>query len=273
LIVEDADGTDRHVVLKAPPASIRSFAVSPDGVWLAYTTIHDDVLVRKLEGHGTGDPITVEGSSIDSPTVPSWSPDGSRLGFVMETDAGQRDVVVVDVAERLGHVLTETPEEESAVAWSPNGRWLAVERTSTTVGCEYAGAPFRFQEIYRMRPDGSHEVNMTADKPWNWRLIDWTPRGLLSQTFNTDSDGDVTTPCGDGSDDNHLFQPRRGRDHRLPSHHGGRPLALSPDRSSYLYSRFGDTDRMWKADVDGSGKPELVTRNARFGDWFASPDR
>jgi TolB protein len=66
---------------------------------------------------------------------PRYAPDGTRVAFV-HTGAG--DVRVVDLrTRRVRTVFTpepETYEEESigwAVAWSPDGRWLAVQWTNS----------------------------------------------------------------------------------------------------------------------------------------------
>jgi Tol biopolymer transport system component len=84
-----------------------------------------------------------------------WSPDGGAIALTLwdttSTPAGQEDVYRI-AADGTGLTnLTRTPERESSVAWSPDGRWLAFLASDET----------QQNDLYRMRADGTQRVRLT----------------------------------------------------------------------------------------------------------------
>ncbi|MHC5003545.1 MAG: TolB family protein, partial [Planctomycetota bacterium] len=59
--------------------------------------------------------------------MPRWSPDGTRLAFVRSVEKGHPQVHLIDVDGGEATALTDLPEGSiGAVAWSPDGRRLAI---------------------------------------------------------------------------------------------------------------------------------------------------
>jgi dipeptidyl aminopeptidase/acylaminoacyl peptidase len=70
------------------------------------------------------------GAGMSGPAF-DWSPDGSAIAFSHSPspsggDWVRADVSVVDVATGRARPLAATPAAEGGVAWSPDGRWVAV---------------------------------------------------------------------------------------------------------------------------------------------------
>lgn len=70
------------------------------------------------------------GAGLSGPAF-DWSPDGSAIAFAHSPspfgdDWVRADVSVVDVATGRVRPLAATPAAEGGVAWSPDGRWVAV---------------------------------------------------------------------------------------------------------------------------------------------------
>lgn len=55
----------------------------------------------------------------------SWSPDGNQIAVTIRTDSTENDIVLIDVKTLSVTTLTDTPINESEIAWSPSGRYLA----------------------------------------------------------------------------------------------------------------------------------------------------
>ena len=72
---------------------------------------------------------------VDSPkinvTMPSWSPDGSRLAYIQwDTATYISDLYVADADGRNPQRLTREEAVLSEPAWSPDGNWLAFSKRS-----------------------------------------------------------------------------------------------------------------------------------------------
>jgi Tol biopolymer transport system component len=148
LWLRKVDG-DRAVSLTAdfdPPAVTPSF--SPDGSKIAFS------VERTHPAHG----VYVMSASGDSPHRvadrgfrPAWSPDGSKLAFVTcdawEDVAWLSDSGTVEVVDLASGVVTPIVAKKAYddVAWSPDGRWLALlddERDLWTIPAS-GGTPTR----------------------------------------------------------------------------------------------------------------------------------
>ena len=65
-------------------------------------------------------------------TSPAWSPDGRTLAFLRQKRDGVSELILVPAAGGPEHKIAETreqpwfaPRKSSAIAWSPDGRWIA----------------------------------------------------------------------------------------------------------------------------------------------------
>jgi dipeptidyl aminopeptidase/acylaminoacyl peptidase len=80
---------------------------------------------------------------------PAWSPDGTRLAFVLH-EGGARDLHVLDLATRKRTRITHDAAEDLTPAWSPDGAWVvwASDRDGTF-------------DIYAWRADGGATARIT----------------------------------------------------------------------------------------------------------------
>ena len=76
---------------------------------------------------------------------------------------GNTDLYVMNADGRLQRRLTRAPRDNSAPAWSPDGRKIAFLSTRD-------GNP----EIYVMNTDGTEQRNLTRN-PTDDRLVAWSP--------------------------------------------------------------------------------------------------
>ena len=74
---------------------------------------------------------TMSGHSRSNPgggAQPTWSADGRRLAFLARVLVDRRDVHIVDADGRNLRNVSNSPEDENGLAWSPDGTRLAYVR-------------------------------------------------------------------------------------------------------------------------------------------------
>src|SRR5262249_33201259 len=135
------------------------------------------IFVRSVSGAGDHDLWFVhpDGSDLRRLTsgadvlAASWAPDSRRVVVVgrgpSEIDPNGR-VEVVNVVTGRARTLLARSKGSFAVAWSPNGRWIALSGTPDTSA--------RAGGTYLVRPDGKrlHRVSSRGD---SFRPISWSP--------------------------------------------------------------------------------------------------
>ena len=159
---------------------------SPDGRRLVYTAWNLDPC---YPGPATKCAVTdiwtvnADGSGeqrlFERALQPVWSPDGRRLLFrrflgPAEADMGVGDLVIARVDGSHERTLVPGPSYDatsSQAAWSPDGKWIAFERTP------WSGLQHR---LFLIRADGSrlHRLTEGTYPAWspNGRLIAFTRR-------------------------------------------------------------------------------------------------
>jgi WD40 repeat protein len=144
LFVMNADGTGS--VRLTSDGSDADAAWHPGGTQIAFT--------RTVGGRSVAYAMNATGSAAAPIALPStlkavfhlaWSPDGAKLAFTCEVDAGNTDICLAN-ADGTGFLrLTSDPARDASPAWKPDGSKIAFSTTRYTGG----------HEVVVINPDGS----------------------------------------------------------------------------------------------------------------------
>ena len=275
--------------------------ISPDGKRIAFERSSFDVMKDRpraslwsVNADGTDlrpllDPARQAGS-------PRWSPDGSRLLFAATLD-GKSDVFVRWMDSGQEAKLTHLEESPGALAWSPNGKWIAftmfvpeeakpfVQMPSPPDGADW-GPPIKFIDQVQYRFDGRGYLRRGHDHIFVLPAEGGTARQLTSGPF--DDGAPKWTPDGASI----VFSANRRPDaehepldteiHEVSVNSGevksltnrrGPDLdpAVSPDGKLIAYTGFDDrrqgyqVTRLYIMNRDGSGTRVVGTLDRDVG--------
>ena len=148
---------------------------SPDGTLLAISCRPSSLVYVVPAAGGTPRLLT--------PLTPSywhgWSPDGRTLAYVGQR-SGEFDIYTMPVAGGPETRLTTAPGLDDGPDYTPDGRWIYFNSVRTGT-----------MRIWRMRPDGSNQEQVTFDRQY----ADWFPhpspdgRWLVFVSFDATVDG------------------------------------------------------------------------------------
>ncbi len=182
--------------------------ISPDGSQILYTRAWVDKMkdqrrssVWIMNADGSRNRFLVDGSA------PRWSPDGSRIVFTDEDDAGDSQIFIrwMD-AEGATSQITRVENSPGNLRWSPDGSQVAftmtvaspasewsVELPSRPEGAEWTGSPKVVERLQYRRDrrgyidDGYTHVFLVpaeggtprqlTDGDWNHSAPEWMPDG------------------------------------------------------------------------------------------------
>ena len=164
---------------------------------LARASLADAPTVRSgVAGHCNAD-IAVRASdgtvrqlttASDFDGLPSWSPDGKRIAWVVNHD-GRNDIVIANIDGSNRAQLTDDAAQDLFPRWSPDG--TAIAFSSNRDGD---------QEIYLMAPDGS-DVRQVTDNAWDDLAAAWSPDGSTVAYVSMDGGQHIRVMDPDGSSD------------------------------------------------------------------------
>ncbi len=192
----------------------------------------------------------------ESAIQPAWSPDGSRVAYVVQTSAqggGAPDIHVMNADGSNDEVLAGGPGWQYLPSWSPDGTRIAF--VSNEDGND---------EIYVVAVDRSGKGRLTND-PDEDLFPTWSPdMARIAFVSNRDGVPQVYVMDADGGRPTNVS--------RLPAG-GAYDPAWSPDGSKIAFASDGDGDpEIYVMDADGSGVTRLTEDPGH--DWTPawSPD-
>ena len=164
--------------LTNPPGNLNTFSAdwSPNGRWVAYTRLGEDVrgYIFRIRRDGT-DRQNLSKMSCTGPCTaeyaPAWSPDGTRMAYAREASFSARWRIYVKDADGTDahQVVPSRPRtRDSGPQWSPSGKRLVFGRSDFRRGKS---------AVFTIRVDGTRLHRIT---PWLMNAggsLDWSPNG------------------------------------------------------------------------------------------------
>jgi dipeptidyl aminopeptidase/acylaminoacyl peptidase len=235
--------------------------ISPDGRTIAYVRRSNDVMTDRarstiwLVDVATGQqrPLLAGTGSYSSPR---WSPDGTRLAYVMSEGGAAPQLYVRWIAGGESARITGLPDSPDSIVWSPDGRRLAYSMFVPDEGARLGSAP--------AKPDGAKwadplqfisAVTYRADsagylKP-GYNQIFWVP-----------ADGGAPTQLTFGATN------------------AGGPVSWSPDGRSIVFGadlskdweRNPNESEIYRVSIDGGAPVALTSRKGPDFGPIVSPN-
>jgi TolB protein len=210
----------------------------------------DTMITRPLVAFYNLSVINADGTGLQrlatdasSDIEPAWSPDGTKIAFSTDRDAGDYEVYVMHADGTNPVRLTNSPGEDGQPAWSPDGSKLAFATTRD------APTDSLHPEIYVMSAvDGSGPVNLTLDAAADLEPA-WSPDGTKI-AFASDRSGQFEIWVMNANGTNPV---------RLT--HGSKPAELpawSPDGTKIAYDSDG---HIWIMYADGSQPTQITSKS------------
>lgn len=178
----NSDGTGLTQLTFNGAPEDRGSSWSPDGSQIVYHTTefqaapgagHSSFEIMIINADGTGK--TRLTNNLVQDTLPSWSPDGTRIAFFSTRD-GDGEIYVMNVDGSGVTRLTSSPGEDAHPMWSPDGSQIAFH--SRRLGR---------LDVFVMNADGSNPRLVTTGTAATSEFFPvWSPDGtMLTYTGNT----------------------------------------------------------------------------------------
>lgn len=197
-------------------------------------------------------------ASIGSCTSPGFSPDGARVAFVSDL-SGSPQVWTVAATGGWPDQVTALSDQVRAVAWSPDGAWLA---------CSVAPGGGMNQQVYLVHPDGTGLRRLTDGGTETNHLGDWTDDGAaLIVTSNRDTPAAMTP---------YLVDVTSGAWRRVAESPGTGDLIVSRDGRRAVHSRrvYRGDNNLYLIDLTRGGEHLLTPHDGpgTFANAHFAPD-
>lgn len=161
-----------------PLEFIRTSSVfwSPDGSYLLYNEdgANNDIKLMLYEFETGNNTILFTISRRNSGVkfrIAGWSPDSLKIAYVAEIEE-QFDLFIFDIETMSTQQLTDDPESEIHVAWSPIENEMLVATTSDNFNHQVY--PFRAQNLYLLNEAGNRQFLAEFEDLYH---IAWSPDG------------------------------------------------------------------------------------------------
>ncbi len=244
--VMNADGTQQRRVSGASELSLHP-SWAPDGRRLAFASFRDGrngIYVAELvDGHEARE-TRLATLQADAAGL-AWSPDGSRIAYVLSTGTRKANVLLLHVATGQ---TTALPLQDGAsntrAAWSPDGRRVAYVSSAGRQGTN----------VFVANADGSEARALTQSILESAAPV-WSPDGRhIAYVSNVDSGerGDVfVAEVATGAARNLTRHPHEDND----------PAWASDSRSLYFVSFRSGTSQIYRVTLDGEVTPLSAGRH------------
>jgi TolB protein len=144
------------------PGEQESFGWSPDGRYLAFSSVCEEPTRHLYLWDRETDQVEQLTDGPTTDTYPDWSHDGRYLAFTSKVD-GNIDIYLLELASGAQTRLTTHPAKDTHPSWSPDDAQIA-----------FASSRDGHEEIYVMDRDGSNLRNLTQS-PGRDFWPDWSP--------------------------------------------------------------------------------------------------
>ena len=155
---------------------------SPDGTKLVYCATEDlasGEWVLKVRDFRTGRTHTFE--EVDG-LLPEWSPRGDTIVFqrMKRRDGWYGAIWTAEFEAGVVRNLTAVFSSDDWAAinpsWSPDGRWIVFATVAKSPS--HAGILDRGDDLWAVRPDGSHATRLTTSAAADWMPV-WSTDGTI----------------------------------------------------------------------------------------------
>ena len=256
------------------PVPLTSFAgrevspsFSPDGNQVGFSWNGDmqdnyDIYVKLI---GFGPPVRLT-TDRGADTYPKWSPDGRWIAFVRSEGSDdpyvnigfKSEVLLVPALGGPEQLVAEFPEGAIPDGWSPDGRWLVIERQNSAT---------KRWAVSLVSTEAGEKRQITDPPAGAWDLgAALAPDGhtLVFARWTSDTVSDLYALALEGNNFEPKGEPRRLTfDHR-PIH----GIAWTPDgREIVFHSDRGGPGGLWRLDVSGHAQPQRLP----FGESGRNP--
>jgi eukaryotic-like serine/threonine-protein kinase len=177
------------------------------GVYLWVGSTSWNRWLRRFSGPTTTAPFATFPGVKDFAT---FSPDGNQIAFVWDGgQGGQRDIYLKLIGEDTPFRLTNTPEDESRLDWSPDGKYIAAVRANGAAAVIIPALPGGAERKLRKVGAG---LSWTADSKMlafpSPRVMDGGSGAILLLSAETGEQvAQLTTPGANNFDDQPACSP------------------------------------------------------------------
>jgi Tol biopolymer transport system component len=250
--VDVASGQDVEVsfqVTCVSPSLV--FASNRDGAFNIFTVMVDGSSLKQL----------THDAAPNFSTLPSWSPDGSKITFSSTRDrtSAGLDIWIMNADGSSVTRLTEAAGQNGRAAWSPDGSKIAFTSTRD------AGGANDKAEIWVMNADGSGQQAITSDgafantpswSPDGSKIVFQSTRDATNPATVNQSDFEIYVMDADGSNVTRLTNN---------SAFDGRASWLSSGAQITFDSRRDGDEEVYVMNADGSSQANVTNDGAEDG--------
>jgi Tol biopolymer transport system component len=162
--VTQARGTTREISFTTSEGTELSVDLSPDGTWLAFDLLGH--VYRMPAAGGQAEPLT-QNSGVALNYHPRISPDGRLIAFISDR-AGQNNLWVMNAdGSEPRAVARDLALRASAPAWTPDSRFIVVERASVGGGGGGGGGG----GLWMYHVDGGSGVQLVSGNSAGWPSV------------------------------------------------------------------------------------------------------